>query len=134
LIRFERYEMIRRSQGLGLINAVRQLLGLASVAVLTSCALFQTDAERGRHVADKWCSECHRIAPDQPSGMRAGHVLPPSIAAPSFMDVAAKPSVTVESLDHFLREVHLPMPTYRLRDDERAEVIAYILSLRPHQS
>lgn len=65
--------------------------------------------------------------------MRPGHVMPPPVVAPSFMEVAARPGTTAESLAHFLTDLHLPMPTYRLSDDQRRAVIAYILSLRPAQ-
>ena len=47
------------------------------------------------------------------------------------MDIAARPDITLASLDRFLSDVHLPMPTYRLREDERREVVQYILSLKP---
>ena len=116
------------------VDQVRMCLSLVGVAtVLASCALFETDAERGHYVAAKWCSECHRIAPDEASGMRPGHIMPPPVDAPSFMEVSARSSFSATELDDFLRSVHLPMPTYRLRDDERREVVAYILSLRPVQ-
>ena len=104
-------------------------LSLLGISVI-GCALFQTDSDRGRYVAEKWCSECHRVAPDQPSGMRAGHILPPPITAPSFMAIAARADTTADSLARFIGELHLPMPTYRLSETERREVIAYILSLK----
>jgi len=104
---------------------------LVCAAALAGCTLFQTDADRGRYVAVKWCAECHRVAPDQPSGMRPGHILPPQVVAPSFMEIAARPETSAQSLDRFLGDLHLPMPTYRLREDERSTVIAYILSLKP---
>lgn len=97
---------------------------------VAGCTLFQTEADRGRYVAEKWCSECHRVAPDQPSGMRVGHVLPAPVEAPSFMAIAARPDTTVNSLARFIDDLHLPMPTYRLREDERRQVIAYILSVK----
>ena len=113
------------------MRAVRAFAVLAlGAAALTGCALFRSDAARGRHVADAWCSECHRVAPDQPSGTRPGHTLPPPVAAPSFMDIAARPATTAASLEHFLADLHLPMPTYRLSAEERHQVIAYILSLK----
>ena len=99
-------------------------------SAVASCTLFQTEADRGRYVAEKWCSECHRVAPDQPSGVRVGHVLPPSVEAPSFMAIAGLPDTTADSLAHFIDELHLPMPTFRLSEDERRQVIAYILSLK----
>ncbi len=91
------------------------------------------DPVRGRQIAETWCSECHRIAPDQPSGARPGHVFPPPVAAPSFMAIAAKPYVDADYLRQFTSDLHLPMPTFRLSPSERADVIAYLLSLQSSQ-
>ncbi len=107
--------------------------GLASVAplwLLAACSMSESGAGQGRLVAERWCAECHRVAPDQPSGSRAGHVLPPPIAAPSFMSIAARPEVDAYYLRRFMADLHLPMPTYRLDDRERESVIDYILSLK----
>lgn len=113
---------------------MRRLIGCAvTAAVLTGCTLFQTDADRGSYVAVKWCAECHRVSPDQPSGMQPGHIFPAPVEAPSFMDIAARPETNAAELDHFMSDLHLPMPIYRLREDERREVIAYILSLKSGQ-
>lgn len=103
---------------------------IVASAAVTGCAFFQSDAQRGEYVAVKWCSECHRVGPDQPSGMRPGHVLPPLVQGPSFMEIAARPAMTAAWLDGFMSEPHLPMPAYRLREDERRTLIAYILSLK----
>lgn len=104
---------------------------LMAAVVLGGCTgAGSGDPRAGRAVAGLWCAECHRIAPDQPSGMRAGHVLPPPLAAPSFMDIASRPGIDEATLLHFTAELHLPMPTYRLSDVERRDVVAYILSLR----
>lgn len=102
------------------------LIGLG----LAGCTLFETEAERGRYVAVKWCAECHRVGPDEPSGMRPGHVLPPPAGVPSFMAIVARPRVTAGWLYRFFDEPHLPMPGYRLSEDERRDLIAYMLSLR----
>lgn len=113
-----------------MIRAWSSICVVVAAMALSGCTLFQTEAQRGEYVAVKWCSECHRVGPDQPSGMRPGHILPPPVEAPSFMAIAARPAVTAEWLDRFMREPHLPMPAYRLRDDERQTLIAYILSLK----
>jgi mono/diheme cytochrome c family protein len=89
------------------------------------------DVRAGRRVADEWCAECHRVAPDQPTGARPGHTLPPPVTAPSFMEIAARPGIDAYQLERFLHELHPPMPTYRLHPGERSDVVAYILSLRP---
>lgn len=60
---------------------------------IVGCTPVQTEAERGRYVAENGartasrgarCAE--RVAP--------GHVLPPPVEAPSFMMIAAKPDTT----------------------------------------
>jgi mono/diheme cytochrome c family protein len=102
-----------------------------AAGALAACSVFESDAERGHALADRWCAECHRVAPDQPSGSRAGHLLPPPVEAPSFMAIAARPGVDAAYLGHFMSDLHLPMPTYRLSAAEQASVIRYILSLKP---
>lgn len=102
----------------------------AFVWFLVACTTSRGDVGRGWVVADRWCAECHRVAADQPSGSRAGHILPPTLEAPSFMAVAARPEVDVSYLQRFMRELHLPMPTYRLDKAEQESVIDYILSLK----
>ncbi len=91
-------------------------------------------AQRGKAIADLWCSECHRVSPDQPSGARAGHLLAPPMVAPSFMTLAAAPHADRESLRRFVAELHLPMPTFRLSAQEQDEVITYILSLKSERA
>lgn len=107
------------------------LLPVGVAAASSACSIFQSDASKGRAIADNWCAECHRVAANQPSGSRPGHILPPPIAAPSFMSIAARPGIDADKLHHFMAELHLPMPIYRLSADEKNEVISYILSLRP---
>ena len=113
-------------------RAAAAALALAVAVILAGCigAGGQGDPRRGRQVADLWCSECHRVRPDQPSGARPGHLMPPPMVAPSFMAVAARPNTDAASLRRFMTDLHLPMPTYRLSEDEREDVIAHILSLR----
>ena len=101
------------------------------LAFLSGCAIFRSKTEHGHDIAEQWCSECHRVAPDDPSGMRPGHILPPQVVAPSFMDIAARPEVDDAWLHRFTSDIHLPMPIFRLDDHEREFVIAYILSLKP---
>ncbi|HVJ55863.1 MAG TPA: c-type cytochrome [Aliidongia sp.] len=110
------------------------LSSVAAAAMLGSCSVLESEATKGHSIAEEWCAECHRVAPDQPSGSRAGHILPPPVEAPSFMSIAERPDVDRNWLRHFMAELHLPMPGYRLSADERDEVITYILSLKPRAS
>lgn len=82
------------------------------------------DAGLGQKVAETWCAGCHQIAPDRPKPETRG-VTPPAFAA-----IADRPEVDDAWLDDFLRQIHLPMPTYRLTDVERRHMIAYFRELR----
>lgn len=79
---------------------------------------------RGREVARGWCADCHRIDPTQ------RRVARPRMNAPSFVDVANRHGQSATALRQFSDELHLPMPTFRLWDDERDAVVAYIMTLR----
>ncbi|MBW6401877.1 cytochrome c [Roseomonas sp. HJA6] len=88
-------------------------------------ALAQTepgDPAAGRRLAETWCANCHRIAPQGPG--------PVSDAAPAFAAVAAMPSTTRMALAAFLQTPHPRMPNYQLSREEMDDVIAYLLSLR----
>lgn len=80
------------------------------------------DPIAGRRLAETWCANCHRIAPQGPG--------PVSDAAPAFAAVAAMPSTTRMALSAFLQTPHPRMPNYQLTREEMDDVIAYLLSLR----
>lgn len=80
------------------------------------------DVEAGKHIAQTWCSGCHRItAEDSKTG---------SDAVPSFSSIAQEESTTSISLAAFLSTPHPRMPNYALSRTEMRDVSAYILSLR----
>lgn len=81
-------------------------------------------AAKGLTIAEKWCAECHRVKPEQRAVAR------PNMHAPSFADVVARPEVDQGYLARFMEVQHLPMTTFRLYSDEKADVVAYILSLK----
>lgn len=104
---------------------------IAAGVALSGCVTAERpDPARGREIADAWCSECHRISPDQPTGARRGHVLPSPVNAPSFMSVAERPETDAAQLRQFMADLHPPMPTFRLSAAEKEDVIAYMISLR----
>ncbi|MEA1671978.1 hypothetical protein UAA55_01030 [Nitrospirillum sp. BR 11163] len=70
------------------------------------------------------------MAPDQPTGARPGHVMPPLMNAPSFMSVAARSDVDRHHLKDFASDLHLPMPMYHLTFKQQDDLITYILSLK----
>jgi|RhiMetdeSRZDD1v2_1073273.scaffolds.fasta_scaffold1318699_2 mono/diheme cytochrome c family protein len=78
------------------------------------------DARKGLAFAQRVCAECHGVAP--------GQLVP--AAAPTFWAIANTPGMTAMALTVFLRTPHRNMPNLVISDSDRANVIAYILSLR----
>ena len=79
---------------------------------------------RGLAIAEKWCADCHRVSSRQHDVARA------EMRAPDFITVAARPEVDAGYLRRFMEVQHQPMTTYRLAGEERADVVAYFLSLK----
>jgi mono/diheme cytochrome c family protein len=90
------------------------------IAATTSSALSQElgDPDAGERLAALNCAQCHGSV-DTPGG------------APAFSTIASMPSMTAEALNVFLQTPHATMPNLILSPDDRSDVIAYILSLRP---
>ena len=86
-------------------------------------AVVTGSAERGQGIAQAWCATCHRIE------ARQRRVARPAEGAPSFQDIARRWGDRPDALRHFLDDLHLPMPTFRLWPQERDDVVAYIASL-----
>ena len=81
-------------------------------------------AAKGLTIAEKWCADCHRVKAEQ------GRVARRDMGAPEFAAIAARPEVNTDYLRRFMEVQHLPMTTFRLYSDEKADVVAYILSLK----
>jgi mono/diheme cytochrome c family protein len=102
-------------QGAKLLVAV-VLIGGATVAGAQEVG----DARKGLIFAERVCAECHAV--------KAGQKVPAT--APTFMAIANTPGMSAMALTIFFRTPHRDMPNLVLSDDERDDVIAYILSLR----
>jgi mono/diheme cytochrome c family protein len=76
---------------------------------------------RGRDIATKLCSSCHRVLP---------MTVPDKADPPSFQSIANLPSTTGISLNVFLHSNHRNMPNLILESADSDDVIAYILSLK----
>jgi len=114
------------------------LMSGAGCAALTLCALANPvptnpDAARGEHIARLVCSACHVVAVSQE--------YPPLLIkpAPSFAEIANRPGVSAESLQHFILSTHwdtdtlpMTMPSPMLSKEEARAVARYILTLRTH--
>jgi mono/diheme cytochrome c family protein len=98
-------------------------LAAALSTVLAAVTGASADPIAGKNLADKWCVECHGIRTDR---------LSPNLAAPTFPELAAEPSITEYSLRALLRSPHETMPHITFTPDEMDDIVSYILSLKPH--
>jgi mono/diheme cytochrome c family protein len=91
-----------------------------SVAVSPVHAQADGDPQNGLALAQQVCSECHAI--------RRGRS--PNSKAPTFLELATEPGMTIAALSVALTTPDAGMPMFQLTAEQREDVIAYILSLR----
>jgi mono/diheme cytochrome c family protein len=100
---------------------------MASLALMCggSGAMAQEDgdAAAGHAFARSLCAVCHAVEADGADS--------PNTNAPTFRRIAAEPGMTAIALSVILRNPHREMPDLILSPAERANVIAYILTLKP---
>ncbi len=77
---------------------------------------------RGLALAQRLCAQCHAVRQEQ--------VRSPNADAPRFQTIASVPGMTAIALSAALNSSHRSMPNILLEADERADIIAYILSLK----
>jgi cytochrome c len=99
---------------------------IASVALLAGghlgVAQQAGDAMQGESLARNVCAACHAV--------ESGQTRSPNTRAPTFETVAATQGMTAMALRVWLQSPHPTMPNLMLTDEEKDDVIAYILSLR----
>jgi mono/diheme cytochrome c family protein len=108
---------------------------LFSVSAAGQSRSEDTAIRAGHSIAVTTCISCHVVSPDQ----TVKPVLGPGI--PSFAEIANRPDATVESLSAAMKVArwHDPamtatlLPMSRISDTGRAQVAAYILSLRTNR-
>lgn len=108
--------------GRGLVLALLAglLLWSGVVGPSTSAVAADEAARRGEVVIETWCRDCHP-RPDQD---------PAAFDAPPYEVIVQLPDHDEAYFRRFLTEDHFPMPTFRLFDDEKADVVAYLMSLK----
>ena len=113
-----------------LVLTVPMLVGamLAAPTFFASDALAQNGDEggnvrAGRELAVNTCAECHMV-------IVRHYTKPKREPPPDFVEVANAPGTTARALYVFLHTPHPTMPNLILSDQESANVIAYILSLK----
>jgi mono/diheme cytochrome c family protein len=102
--------------------AMRRLILAASVLAATASPALAQDVLAGRELAQRWCADCHLVAPGQATAS--------SDSVPTFMAVAARQNVTADALRAFLANPHGRMPPLVLSNADIDNMAAYILSLR----
>ena len=80
------------------------------------------DPRAGRALAQDVCAECHATQPQQPRS--------PNPRAPTFLELATTPGMTRSALTVALTTPHAGMPMFRLTPEQRADIMAYVLSLK----
>ena len=102
---------------------LRFLLIGAAWLLLSGGLVQAADAERGRIVAEQWCSVCHaETAAETGQDMEA-----------SFEELVARPGLDSIRLRALMDEDHFPMTTFRLFADEKDDVVAYLVGLKRQQ-
>ena len=101
------------------------IIALAAAALPGAVASqdLQGDPAAGLEFARAICADCHDVERDW-DDLAAFY-------GPAFIDIAAMPSTTELSLKVFLRSPHENMPNLILSEQDRDDVISYILSLKP---
>ncbi|MFZ2101953.1 MAG: cytochrome c [Oricola sp.] len=76
--------------------------------------------ERGAAVIEQWCRMCHLRATDKPD----------PVMAPPYEEIVLREGRDRAYFERFLKEEHFPMTTFRLFDNEKADVVAYLMALQ----
>ncbi|CAN0592144.1 unnamed protein product, partial [Ectocarpus sp. 12 AP-2014] len=98
----------------------RFLLVGAAWILLSGSFAQASDVERGRAIAEQWCSVCHaETVAETGQDIEA-----------SFEELVVRPGRDGPRLRALMDENHFPMTTFRLFADEKDDVVAYLVGLR----
>jgi mono/diheme cytochrome c family protein len=96
------------------------LLGVLATQPGTARA---ADLANGKALGQRLCVNCHIVV----QGEAGGRV---TAGIPAFKDIANKPNQTARNIQDRMLNPHPPMPEVQLTNNERADLAAYILSLK----
>ena len=94
----------------------------AGCALLVPELAHGADAGQGKIIAERWCSDCHVVGPEQKSAA--------ADQAPPFASLAARPGFGDEKLALLLLTPHSNMPKLTLSRFEIADLAEYIRTLK----
>ena len=83
-------------------------------------ATFGQNAENGRRLSERWCSECHAI----------GSASDKSRGIPSFAAIAAKGTINADMIASFLLLPHATMPNLPLSRKDAQDVALFIMEMK----
>ena len=99
----------------------RIILASIVVTLIASAGAHAADAAfRGAAIVDEWCRMCHQRSTDAPK---------PDMAPP-YEEIVLRDGRDEAYFVRFMQEDHFPMTTFRLFDPEKADVVAYLVSLQ----
>jgi mono/diheme cytochrome c family protein len=103
--------------------------GICAIAAISVCFIATGaaaeevgDKREGRTYAQAHCGECH--------GIESADEISPDFNAPNFIAIANTPGMTARALAVWLQTSHPNMPNFMIPDEQKDNVIAYIMSLR----
>jgi mono/diheme cytochrome c family protein len=101
------------------------LTAAAATAFFVGAAFAQMapDARKGLEYARAHCTACHAVEPGNQRSINP--------EAPAFSAIAASPGISAPALHAVLQSPHRRMPDIVLAPDDRANVVAYIIGLKP---
>ena len=103
-------------------KSVVAAIGISGLLAMPSNAQEIGHSGAGLAEARRLCSQCHAVeTAETPS---------PRTDAPAFQDIAGTSGMTATALSAALNTSHQSMPNIMLESDEKADIVAYILSLK----
>lgn len=94
---------------------------VAALAFATPSPADQAAIDRGEQLVEQWCRDCHLRKFDPPDDNMA----------PSYEEIVLRPGRDRAYLKKYLADDHFPMTTYRLFKEEKADVLEWLMSLKP---
>jgi len=78
------------------------------------------NVENGRRLSERWCTECHAIAPAPAKRNRAS----------PFSAIAAKETINSDMIASFLLLPHATMPNLPLSRQDAQDIAAFIMGMK----
>lgn len=104
------------------MRPLTMLAVLIALSPATGVAQESGDPKFGLEYARAHCAQCHQV--------ESHKNIVPQLEAPSFPELANTPDLTEHTLLVALQTAHKSIPDFTLKDEDRANVAAYIMSLR----